>query len=97
VAWIFWATSIIDAGIQVLAFLFLNETYAPKILGVKVKKLRDQTGDASLHTQWETPDRSFPKILRKNLVRPFIMLFTQPAIQVLALYRAYQYGLMYLV
>lgn len=33
----------------------------------------------------------------KSLVRPFIMLTTQPALQAMALYRAYQYGLMYLV
>jgi hypothetical protein len=94
---VFWSTSIIDGAIQILAFLFLHETYAPKILHVKAKKLRRETGHESLHTAWETPDRSFLKVLRVNLARPFIMLFTQPAIQVLALYRAYLYGLMYLV
>lgn len=95
--WVFWSTSIIDGAIQLLAFLFLKETYAPKILHVKAKKIRRETGHEFLHTAWETPDRSFIKVLRTNLARPFIMLFTQPAIQVLALYRAYLYGLMYLV
>jgi hypothetical protein len=95
--WVFWATSIADAGVQIVSVLFLNETYAPKILAVKAKKLRRDTGNNDLHTQWETPDRTFFMILRTNLVRPFIMLFTQPAIQALALYRAYLYGLMYLV
>jgi MFS family permease len=95
--WVFWSTSAIDAAVQVLAFLFLNETYAPRILAIKAKKLRHETGDKLWHTQWETPDRSFGKVLRTNLARPFIMLFTQPAIQVLALYRAYLYGIMYLV
>ena len=37
------------------------------------------------------------KILMKALVRPFIMLTTQPALQAMALFRGYQYGLMYLV
>ncbi|KAF2170000.1 hypothetical protein M409DRAFT_64388 [Zasmidium cellare ATCC 36951] len=37
------------------------------------------------------------KILMKALIRPFIMLTTQPALQAMALFRGYQYGLMYLV
>lgn len=95
--WIFWSTSIADGGVQILGFLFLHETYAPKILSRKAKRLRKETGNPDLHTQWQSPDRTFWKILRTNLVRPFIMLFTQPTIQALALYRAYLYGLMYLV
>ncbi|EON60865.1 hypothetical protein W97_00075 [Coniosporium apollinis CBS 100218] len=95
--WIFWSVSIADAVVQLLAFLFLQETYAPKILAVKAKKLRQETGNDALHTKWQSPDHSFGQILRKNLVRPFIMLGTQPVIQALAIYRAYQYGIMYLV
>lgn len=86
-----------DTLVQILAFLFLNETYPPKILKVKARKMRKETGNKSLHTEFETPDSSFLKSLQKNLARPFIMLFTQPAIQITALYRAYLYGLMYLV
>ncbi|KAF7549924.1 hypothetical protein G7Z17_g6051 [Cylindrodendrum hubeiense] len=88
---------IADALVQILAFLFLQETYAPKILKVKAKKLRKETGNQSLHTEYERPDQTFAQALSKNLMRPFIMLFTQPAIQITALYRAYLYGLMYLV
>lgn len=95
--WIFWTVSIADALVQVLAFLFLAETYAPKILSVKAKKLRKETGNEKLHTEYEGPDRTLGKTLSKALVRPFLMLFTQPALQVTALYRAYLYGLMYLM
>ncbi|KAK6211260.1 MFS multidrug transporter [Colletotrichum tabaci] len=95
--WIFWTVSIADALVQILAFLFLSETYAPKILAVKAKKLRKTTGNKDLHTEYDRPDRTFGQTLRKNLVRPFRMLFTQPALQITAVYRAYLYGLMYLV
>jgi MFS family permease len=95
--WIFWVVSIADAVVQVLAFLFLSETYPPKILKVKADRLRKETGNKALRTEFENPDRTFFQSLRKNLMRPFIMLFTQPAIQITALYRAYLYGLMYLV
>ncbi|KAH7397700.1 major facilitator superfamily domain-containing protein [Cadophora sp. MPI-SDFR-AT-0126] len=95
--WVFWGTSILDLFVQVLATLFLHETYKPKILAVKAKKLIQETGNTALHTKWQNPDHTFGHILRKNLVRPFVMLATQPTIQVMAFYRAYIYGLKYLV
>ncbi|KAL2378933.1 hypothetical protein RJZ90_005653 [Blastomyces dermatitidis] len=91
---------------QILAFRFLSglggsapqaETYAPKLLANKAKKLRQSTGNNALRTKWEMENSTFSILLRKSLVRPFIMLGTQPTIQALALYRAYLYGLMYLV
>ncbi|KAL2207904.1 MFS general substrate transporter, partial [Sarocladium strictum] len=95
--WIFWTVSIADVIVQIVAFLFLPETYAPKILLQKARRLRKQTGNSKLRTKWERPDHTFGQVLRTNFVRPFRMLFTQPALQVTALYRAYLYGLMYLV
>ncbi|VUC28768.1 unnamed protein product [Clonostachys rosea] len=95
--WIFWVVSIADAVVQILAFLFLPETYPPKILATRAKKLRKSSGNKDLHTEYDRPDRSFIKILLNNLERPFVMLFTQPTIQLTGLYRAYLYGLMYLV
>ena len=59
--------------------------------------MRKETGNTKLRTEYEDPDRTFGKTLRRALIRPFVMLFTQPALQVTALYRGYLYGLMYLV
>ncbi|KAK5023609.1 hypothetical protein LTS07_009117 [Exophiala sideris] len=95
--WCFWSTSIVDAGIQVLGLIYLRETYAPKLLAEKAKKLRQETGNPDLHTEWEHPDRTLAKVLKSSLIRPFRLLGTQPIIQALALYMAYLYGLMYLV
>ncbi|KAK5061211.1 hypothetical protein LTR84_007753 [Exophiala bonariae] len=95
--WCFWSTSLVDAGIQCLGLIYLRETYAPKILAIKAKRLRKETGNPKLHTEWELPDRTFGKVLRTSLVRPFRLLGTQIIIQVLALYMAYLYGLLYLV
>ncbi|KAK7900359.1 hypothetical protein LTR67_004105 [Exophiala xenobiotica] len=95
--WCFWSTSIVDAGIQVLGLIYLRETYAPKLLADKAKKLRQETGNPDLHTEWEHPDRTLLKVLRTSLVRPFRLLGTQPIIQALAVYMAYLYGLMYLL
>lgn len=95
--WCFWSTSIVDALIQCLGLVYLRETYAPKILAVKADRLRKETGNPKLHTEWELPDRTLGKVIRSSLIRPFRLLGTQIIIQVLALYMAYLYGLMYLV
>ena len=95
--WTFWVISIADGVVQVLGFWFLRETYAPTILAKKARKQREATGNQSLHTKWETPGRTFFKVLKQALVRPFILLGTQPIIQVLAVYLAYLYGVIYLI
>ena len=94
--WVFWMTSLFDIAVQILAFAFLDETFPPVLLSKKAMALRKQTGNEALHTKWQGPDHSMKKILMKSLVRPFIMLETQPALQAMALFRGYQYGLMYL-
>lgn len=93
--WIFWSTSLFDVLVQLLALLFLSETFAPTILERKAKKIRKSTG-RNVRTEFDTDER-FSKILRKRLILPFIMMFTHPAVQAPSLYRAYLYGVMYLV
>jgi multidrug resistance protein len=95
--WVFYATSIACALVQGIGFLYLRETYPPKILLQKARKLRKDTGNMDLRTEYEQPEKTLAKILRTSLVRPFKLLGTQPIIQALALYMAYLYGLMYLV
>ncbi|KAK5124307.1 hypothetical protein LTR85_002010 [Meristemomyces frigidus] len=95
--WAFWATSIACALIQGVGWFYLQETYSPEILRLKKVKLIKETGNNNLFTEFEHAERSFAKHMRTALVRPFIMMSTQPIIQVLALYIAYVYGLTYLV
>lgn len=82
---------------QILAFLFLPETYRPTILKRKAKKLRKETGNKDLRTVEESSGLTWAQRMSKALVRPMIMLATQPTVQITGLYRAYLYGLMYLV
>jgi len=95
--WVFWSTTILDAVIQVFGLFFLQETYAPTLLQRKAAKLRTETGDPKYYTEFDNPDRHLTAILGRALYRPFRLLFTQPIIQVVALYMAYLYGLMYLL
>jgi hypothetical protein len=66
-------------------------------LARKRDKLIKQTGNTALHTEFDSPDRTLAKTIRTAMQRPFILLGTQPILQVLACYMAYLYGLMYLM
>lgn len=95
--WVFWTTSIFDAVVQIACIILLRETHHPTVLANKVKALKKSTGNQELHTKWQGPEHTMKKRLMKSCVRPWIMLTTQPALQAMALFRGYQYGLMYLV
>lgn len=86
-----------DTAILFAGLFLLRETYSPKLLHVKANKLRKLTGNQNLHTMFEHPERSLPNMLKRSLVRPFKLLGTQPIVQVLAVYLAFLYGLIYLV
>jgi MFS family permease len=94
--WGFWSITIANMLVQILACAFLRETYAPLILGQKADRLRRETGIATLYTKWDDPDRTLAKLYAQSFSRPWKLLFTQPIIQVLAVYNAYNYGLLYI-
>lgn len=95
--WIFFATTIADALIQIAGLFFLRETYTPVLLRWRKEKLIKETGNTALHTDFDDEGKTVTATLATAIVRPFRMLLTQPIIQVLALYMMYLYGLMYLV
>uniref|UniRef100_A0A093VYU8 Putative transporter n=1 Tax=Talaromyces marneffei PM1 TaxID=1077442 RepID=A0A093VYU8_TALMA len=95
--WVFYATSIAIVVLQIAGLFVLRETYPPHILKKRAKRIREETGDASYQTAEERQNKTLAQGLRTSLTRPFRLLFTQPIIQVLALYMAYVYGLQYLM
>lgn len=95
--WSFWAVTIFGVCVQVLIYFTLSETYGPRILYWKAQKLRKETGNQQLRTQFELEDRSWKKIMRHALVRPCRLLFTQPIVQFLAAFMSLLYGIIYLM
>lgn len=95
--WVFYSTSIAAMLIQFMGFFFLKETYAAEILKRKKIALMKSTGNTELHTEFDIPNRTFASHVGTAFKRPFILLFTQPIVQVLALYIGYVYGVLYLV
>jgi multidrug resistance protein len=93
--WIFYATTIADAVIQVAGLFWLQETYAPVLLQRRRDRLIKETGNTALHTEFDT-DVSFSKKLATAMTRPFKLLGTQIIVQVLAGYLMFLYGQLYL-
>ena len=94
--WIFYASSCFDALVLILGLFLLQETYTPVLLQRTRNKLIKQTNNNLLHTQFDNVNTLAVK-LGTGFTRPFLLLFTQPIIQVLAIYMSITYGLTYLV
>ena len=95
--WIFWAVSLADLLILGAGFWKLQETYAPYILHKKAKALRKKTGNPMYKAEGEG-DLNQPiwKKVSATMGRSFKMLFTQPIVQVMSVYMAFSYGVLYL-
>ena len=96
--WLFWSMSAADAVILVSGFLFQPESYAPYILHKKAQKLRQRTGNPLWVAEGEG-DITLPvwRKISNVMWRSFKMLYTEPIVQVMGLYMAFSYGLLYLM
>lgn len=94
--WVFWATSIAAAAIQLLGLFFLQETYPPILLQRRTARLglAASTGTEADNAR---PGPGILDLLSTALVRPFRLLTTQPIVQLIALYTAYLFGMLYLL
>ncbi|KAL1951522.1 hypothetical protein VTO73DRAFT_671 [Trametes versicolor] len=103
--WVFWSTSIAAGIIEVISFFALPETYAPVLLRRKANKIRKQM-DAEkgpvreVRTTFEKPGQptSFnTDFVVRSLFRPFMLFAKEPIIQLISLYLAFIYGVIYMV
>ena len=76
------------AGVNYLVMLCVPETYAPRLLEKKLLALHDGTRSI--------PKGTFGSRFTKSLLRPWIMLFTEPILFALSLYMAFIYGVLFL-
>jgi multidrug resistance protein len=95
--WAFWAVSIAAATVQVSAIFFLGETYGPAVLARRARNISKKNPDKRVRSEMFDPQKKAWKVLYRSLARPFTLLATQPALQVLAIHMALLYGIMWLV
>lgn len=92
----FWVLSIFDACLIVVAFLVFPETYGQLLLHRKAKKLSKQTGKL-YYTEYDTHSQPLATKLKNGLLRPCRLLATQPIIQLMSLFLAFNYGTLFFV
>ncbi|ODN90718.1 polyamine transporter 1 [Cryptococcus wingfieldii CBS 7118] len=95
--WVFWTLTIFAGVCLVLVVALIPETYAPKVLANKAKRLRKETGDDRYWAPLEKSDTSFKGRINDILLKPFIILAKEPMLQAVTLYMSFVYGVVYLL
>lgn len=97
--WCFW-TTIIWTFCQLLAVAFLSpETYAPKLLTLRARKLRKETGNEKLYSQQEqaVKDMNFKRQMVMFITRVPMLLALEPMLLLLCIWSALLLGILYLL
>lgn len=74
----------------------MNETFLPVFLIEKANELRRRTKNWGIHVMQEEIEIALGELLRKNLSRPLMFLFTEPIVLCLSIYMEFLYDLLYL-
>ncbi|KAF2178944.1 polyamine transporter 4 [Zopfia rhizophila CBS 207.26] len=94
--WTMWVVVIAGLAMAGLANLTFTETYPPKVLQKKAKKLRKETGNPNIRSALDEESVSIRYITQVYLIRPWNLFFTEPILVLLTVYQSFIYGLMYL-
>ena len=93
--WTEYFSGIIMLVMVVLDVVFIDESYPPKLLVYKARKLRIASGNWSLHAKFEEWDISITELAHKFLLRPFQVIATPIAFS-MCLYASVCYGVLYM-
>jgi hypothetical protein len=93
--WTEYLTGILQSSVLIFAIIFTDESYSPKLLIYKARRLRHESGNWALHAKFEEWDVSVTELAHKFLLRPIQLLCT-PICFLMALYASFVYGLLYM-
>ena len=94
--WTAWLTLIMTTGFGLLAVAVIPESYAPIILSQRAKKIRFETKNWAVHAAHDETNVDMHAIVNSYLLKPVVMLFTEPILLLMTLYIALVYGILYL-
>ena len=94
--WTAWLSGIMGLACSILILIGLPETFAPVLLQRKATKAR-AAGNPAAHSQFDATGRGLGNVVRVYLVRPFVMLATEPILLLVTVYQAFVYGILYLI
>ncbi|OCL12150.1 polyamine transporter 1 [Glonium stellatum] len=94
--WTFGLVGIIGAFSLAACFVFLRETYPPRLLELKATRLRRETGNPLLRSKYDT-GQTPTQLFRYSIMRPTKMLVRSPIVGIVSLFLAIAYSYMYLL
>ncbi|KAI0837074.1 MFS general substrate transporter [Hypoxylon sp. FL0890] len=94
--WTFWILSIYDGLLVLIAIFLFRETYEVIILNRRAAKLRESTGNP-YYTKAQGASETLASRVGGALTRPIRLLLTQPILQLVGFFLAYNFGILYLV
>ncbi|KAH8895565.1 MFS general substrate transporter [Thozetella sp. PMI_491] len=90
----FWVNLAFAGAVGVL-IAAVPETYAPVLLRRRAARLRAEHNDPNLITEQELVHYSLGDVIRTSLVRPIAMILTEPVLDLMCLYIALIYSILY--
>lgn len=94
--WLYWIQLILSGIVWVLITFTVPETYTPRLLANRAKKLRKETGNDKFVTEQDLDTRPFAQRMSLFLIRPFQLLFRELIVFFISLYMSVLYGLLYM-
>lgn len=94
--WTAWITLIISAFFGTIALVLCPESYAPVLLQRRASKKRFETRNWAIHAPADENPVDMKSIVDKYLFRPFQMILTEPILDLITIYMAFIYGILYL-
>ncbi|KAF2150225.1 membrane transport protein [Myriangium duriaei CBS 260.36] len=94
--WCFWILAVADVILMLLATVMLPETYGPLVLRRKAVRLTKETGRQH-YTDLGARIQPLRTKFRHAVFRPVRLLVTQPIIQLMSLFLAFNYGTLFFV
>lgn len=94
--WCFWILSAVDLGLMFLGLFIFKETYPLLLLRRRAAKLTKETG-IQHYTDLGARIEPLHSKITKAVARPTRLLATQPIIQLMSLFLAFNYGTLFFV
>nr|UJH94430.1 Flu1 [Starmerella bombicola] len=94
--WTFYILGIFASLVFTIVVLFLEESYPPKVLSARAKKIREETGNWSISAPLEALELDTKNLIERTLSKPIKMLAVEPILLLVSLYHGFIYGILYL-
>ncbi|WVW85397.1 hypothetical protein I302_107435 [Kwoniella bestiolae CBS 10118] len=95
--WVYWILTIFAGVCLAVIVVLVPETYAPKILAQKAKRMRKDTQEERWYAPLERADHRWKSRLYDILAKPFVILALEPMLLAVTMYMSFVYGVVYLL